>query len=301
MICSRPYEVCFDDRGRFSAFSRTIKSSILVPCGRCIACRIQHSREWATRILHEQMTSGSAIFTTLTYDSYVGSLRYKDLSDFWKRLRKRLNRKIKYFACGEYGEKNGRPHFHAIIFGLPLGEEWNTDLGCFYSPDKVIEKAWGHGLVFNGTCTYDSARYVASYILKSPDKKLDLGGFEKPDIRVSGGIGLSYTKSHLGQLKNGLFLDGVRVSLPRYYIKKFPELMTDRATQLSDETDAYKETARDYHKKSGILIPFSDWFNPADDRQRDEINDFQYENAVKIFKTKFIYDNAKFAMFERRN
>lgn len=298
MICSRPFKI---RHPKFSYGLKTVEEVLEVPCGRCIACKIQHSREWAQRILHEVETSPrGAIFTTLTYSDYVGPLVFKDLTDFWKRLRKRLNAPIKYFACGEYGEKNGRPHFHAIVFNLPVGSEWNNELQCFYSPDKVIETAWGHGLVFNGTVTYDSARYVAGYILKQPSKKLDLGGFTPPSLRVSRGIGLDYLNSHFGQVFNGLYVNGVRTSLPRYYLKKRPELM-ESYSPFHLQKDTFEQDAREYYLSIGSpSTSFASWFDFSNDDQRMEIVNFQAQKALNAFNSKLAYDNAQFSLFDKR-
>ena len=97
--------------------------SIKVPCGHCMPCRIQRAREWAQRIVYEMPYHEKSCFITLTYDNehFNPSLNPSDLQGFWKRLRERFpDRKLKYLACGEYGDKGGRPHFHAILFGVSL-------------------------------------------------------------------------------------------------------------------------------------------------------------------------------------
>jgi hypothetical protein len=101
---------------------------LYVPCGKCIACRIARTREWTVRIMHEMSCHDNAVFATLTYDDDHlppdRSISKDELQRFIKRLRKELgDRKIRYFACGEYGETTNRPHYHAIIFGLGLTED----------------------------------------------------------------------------------------------------------------------------------------------------------------------------------
>jgi len=98
---------------------------LLVPCGKCMHCRVAKRREWSLRMLHELDEHEDSIFITLTYDEdnvpENMSLRKADLQKFFKRLRKALgDRTIKYFACGEYGDKTERLHYHSIIFGLSL-------------------------------------------------------------------------------------------------------------------------------------------------------------------------------------
>lgn len=88
-----------------------------VPCGKCINCRVSRSREWTIRLMNELQYYKTSLFVTLTYDDEHlpsdNGLHISDLQKYFKRLRRDLdysNRKIKYFACGEYGDQFGRPH-----------------------------------------------------------------------------------------------------------------------------------------------------------------------------------------------
>ena len=40
----------------------------LIPCGRCMECRLEYSRQWANRQMLEAATSDNNWFLTLTYD-----------------------------------------------------------------------------------------------------------------------------------------------------------------------------------------------------------------------------------------
>ena len=110
-----------------------------VPCGKCMACRQQKRKEWSMRVLHESTEYRNECFTTLTYSDdnlpENGSLVKRDLQLFFKRLRKALppSQKIRYFACGEYGDTYFRPHYHTILFNLGLGE----------ADQDIINNAWG--------------------------------------------------------------------------------------------------------------------------------------------------------------
>ena len=107
-----------------------------VPCGKCIGCRIAKRKEWSLRMLHELTYHPQSSFVTLTYDDYhlppCCSLKKRHLQLFLKRLRKNLGeRRIKYFACGEYGGQTMRPHYHAILFGSGLTrEDKNRVIDC---------------------------------------------------------------------------------------------------------------------------------------------------------------------------
>ena len=141
-----------------------------VPCGQCLLCRIARRKEWSMRMLHELDRYNDSVFLTLTYNDANlpenGSLRRTDLQKFFKRLRKQLDkdgRKIRYFACGEYGSQTQRPHYHAIIYGLSLRPQdkqlvmdcWKL---CDWNP-AIIKGAFG-------LVEADSIRYVAQYIDK---------------------------------------------------------------------------------------------------------------------------------------
>ena len=149
-------------------------SSILLPCSRCSGCRLDHSRVWAIRCAHEASLYEDNMFVTFTYDdenipSY-GSLNKRHLQLFWKKLRKAFpNRRIRYYACGEYGDQTERPHYHAIIFNLWMDDckYWkSTPMGDRLYISDMLANIWGHGFVVIGSVTFDSAGYVARYVMK---------------------------------------------------------------------------------------------------------------------------------------
>lgn len=145
-----------------------------VACGRCQGCRMARASAWAVRIEHEASLHKDCMFLTLTYDDnhlpddYSVSIREVQL--FMKRLRKSIEpKKIRYFAVGEYGEKNGRPHYHIIIFGHRFSDlnptrVTNQNHQCYESPE--LTKLWPFGLHEIGTVTAASGGYVARYSMK---------------------------------------------------------------------------------------------------------------------------------------
>jgi hypothetical protein len=144
-------------------------NKLTVPCGQCIGCRIDQSKQWAIRIMHEASLHQDNQFLTLTYAPEhlprSGSLQPKHFSDFMKRYRKEISpQKIRFFHCGEYGEKLSRPHYHAIIFGHLFADRSALGPNLFTSP--ALEKLWGKGFVTIGECTIQSAAYVARYVTK---------------------------------------------------------------------------------------------------------------------------------------
>ena len=147
---------------------------INLPCGRCIGCRLERSRQWALRCVLEAKSHEENCFITLTYnDEHLPknlSLLPRDLTLFFKRLRKSLgDKKIRYFACGEYGEKNKRPHYHAIIFGHDFKDRqcmFNADTFSAVGVSVELADLWPFGFSSVGDMTFESAAYVARYCLK---------------------------------------------------------------------------------------------------------------------------------------
>lgn len=107
-------------------------------------------------------------FVTLTYDQeHVpadGSLRLEDWQKFAKRVRKELG-PFRFFHCGEYGSENKRPHYHALLFGLDFGHDKVSYSRTLYG-SRTLDRLWGQGFTSIGNLTYESAAYVARYVMK---------------------------------------------------------------------------------------------------------------------------------------
>jgi hypothetical protein len=158
-----------------------LEDGIEVPCGGCVGCRLDKSREWAVRCMHEAQMHKRNSYITLTYSPEntpeYGNLRYKDFQDFLKRLREKMNYPdMKYFVCGEYGEslkhsKNGKfghPHYHACLFGVDYDDKelFKVEKGNALYKSKTLTDLWGLGHATTGEVTYASAAYVARYVMK---------------------------------------------------------------------------------------------------------------------------------------
>lgn len=159
MKCTSPIFIRDKKSPYFTTFSRQDGSKFCldghyVPCGQCIACRLNYGKFWSIRLMDELKYHDKACFATFTYDNehVPDSLLKRDIQLFWKRLRK--ERKVRYFCCGEYGDSFGRPHFHAIIFGIAPNEQ------------DVLLKYWDKGFIKLGTVTEDSCAYVCKYMTK---------------------------------------------------------------------------------------------------------------------------------------
>lgn len=173
-----------------------------LPCRKCVGCRLSKSREWANRVVMEQLYHDQSWFLTLTYDdeylppafpvdpatgeilSVHATLVKSDLQKFLKRLRK-SGQVIRYFCSGEYGSQTYRPHYHLIIFGLCL-----TDLvplrknfaGSQYYTSEFISNIWPYGYHILGQVTWQSASYVARYTMKKATHGFDKSYYEAAGI-----------------------------------------------------------------------------------------------------------------------
>lgn len=225
------------------------KEKLFVPCGKCRACRISRSREWAVRIIHEASCHDGSIFTTLTYDDENlpgnGELVKKDLQDFLKRLRRDLEpRKVRYFGVGEYGDQYGRPHYHVLIFGLSIDDP---------ATHALVSENWNKGRIHIGTVTYDSARYCADYIQKKLyGKAADDDGRVQPFKIASLGLGKEWALANRDQLFQQMTctLHGVNVGMPRYYRKLLDLPSGDHAFKIRELEEADKATDPLYKYRS---------------------------------------------------
>lgn len=207
------------------------RQGMVVPCGRCLECQQRIRNWWTIRIMEEEKVSNSAKFITLTYNQEHIPFDYmidkKDIQDFIKRLRyyekkAKNSMKIKYFACGEYGSENYRPHYHLALF--------NSD------PENVL-KAWTSkgkeiGNIYVGEVTQASANYLTKYMINE-DEDDNLRSFRL----MSKGLGESYINKQRNYHRNNLipdytFNDGRKTFMPRYYREKI------------FNTDSYAETTK---------------------------------------------------------
>lgn len=180
MTCFYPQEYYKTIDGRLTKNKRKAVShmhKVTIPCRGCIGCRMDHETTWMVRNLKEAQLHKSSRCLTLTYsDKHVPrdySLSRRAMQLFMKRLRKRFaDSKLRFFLVGEYGSKTDRPHYHALIYGLPSDGEykWSSVEGRNYYRSSEVEKAWqeqGHVLI--GDVTPQSAAYVSGYLLKNSD------------------------------------------------------------------------------------------------------------------------------------
>ena len=180
MPCSYPIdawqtsggEVVFTDDPRKDPVRK-----LQLPCGQCTRCRLERSRQWAIRCVHEAQMWTDNCFITLTYDKEHlpagNTLKHLDYQLFMKRLRRRFfssrETPIRYYMCGEYGEKGGRPHYHACLFNFNFPDRKPThksEKGSQLYSSKLLEQIWGMGRCDIGELNFESAAYAARYIME---------------------------------------------------------------------------------------------------------------------------------------
>ena len=183
MTCFHPIRGWRQGDGTVKFVAGDTSSRVAIPCGQCIGCREDRTREWTLRIMHESTLHEKNCFLTLTYsDEYVpedGCLRKKDWQNFAKAVRRYTHDvaeatntyrdTFRYFHCGEYGDEYGRPHYHAAVFGLDFAldrYQWtmNGPFPVWRSP--ALDKLWRHGYATIGELTHETAAYVAGYVQK---------------------------------------------------------------------------------------------------------------------------------------
>lgn len=238
----------------------------IIPCGKCIGCRLEYSKQWATKGLYEAECYENNWFLTITYDQEhlpaadtmidpktgeelgenpFGSLKEKELTDFIKRLRIHYERKynhtgIRYMACGEYGDKGNRPHYHMIAFNLPIPierlrfHEYNENYEAMYRCEE-LEDIWGKGMIVAAEVNWNTCAYVARYITKKvgiPTQKdyYQCLGIQPEFFRMSRrpGIGRTYYDEHKKEIyeKDQLIIQKygggtMKVKPPKYYDKLY--------------------------------------------------------------------------------
>ena len=203
MRCTSPRTVGFKSDGKTISWSQKDYSKefaiFQLPCGKCLACRLDYARQWAVRCIHEAKCFGDYnSFITLTYSDenlHSDKLYYSEFQLFAKRLRKfifsnflkkfgkenwnLLSKEEKkshyekiaigYFVTGEYGEKTKRKHWHALIFNWRPEDcqyQFSNDRGDKNYTSKILQELWPFGNSYVGDVTFESAGYCARYAAK---------------------------------------------------------------------------------------------------------------------------------------
>lgn len=243
---------------------------VTLPCGRCIGCRLERSRQWATRCVHEASLYEENCFITLTFrdacpldgtktDPTV-SLYKHHFQRFMKRLRREMalgvlshprkrgylpkfkSPNIRYLHCGEYGENLGRPHHHACLFNFDFPDKkyWKTKEGNNYYTSELLNKLWGHGYCIIGAVTFESAAYVARYIEKKITGEMAVGYYDGklPEYSTCSrrpGLGKGWLDKYKTDIfpKDFVIIRGKRSKVPKFYNTKYELTNPDEYGDIS--------------------------------------------------------------------
>lgn len=265
-------------------------TKIPVPCGKCPPCRKRRVDSWVFRMMQEDRMAEASHFVTLTYstmsvplsENRYMTLHKPDFQNFMKRLRKQTGYKnIKYYAVGEYGEKNKRPHYHAIIFNcktaVSYARAWSLKKNNFMDRFKPVNKNGrlydpfpylnsddnvALGTVDVGQVSGDSIAYTVKYMDKQRRRqKHSREDFAKEFSLMSKGLGecyltdqmVKYHKAHPDQLyvlKRG----GHKIAMPKYYREKIWQDEYEKDTLLRlvhDSMVLAKERDQEWCKRNG--------------------------------------------------
>jgi len=236
------YPIVFDHK------QAQLDQPVKLPCSKCTGCRLERSRQWAIRCVHESQLYDTNSFITLTYNDeslpYGHSLDKKHWQDFMKRLRKKLEPlKIRFFMCGEYGEEQdptspnliGRPHFHAIIFNYDFPDKKHKatiNENKLYESD-LLTSVWGFGHCTVGDMTFETAAYVARYVMKKINGEPAEEHYQRVDVATGQmtpltpefnlcsrmpAIGKHWYDKYMSDCEKGFItIRGKKMPLPKYY------------------------------------------------------------------------------------
>lgn len=256
----------------------SITGALLLPCKQCIGCRLEKSRQWATRLMHETKFHSGSIFLTLTYDESNlpknGSLVKSHLRTFFKDLRARNSyygkNKIKYFACGEYGDTTGRPHYHAGLFGdLSIYDDAAIEEEPSRSGDRQfthpdITATWPHGLHRFSEFNFETAAYVARYVLKKisgPASQAHYGNRIPEFQSSSNGLGKGHVETWLDDIypSDHVVIPGRGAFMPPPY---YDRLLEKRDPGLYQQVKLAREAAKE-------KMNVSEWNASISERHRE--------------------------------
>jgi hypothetical protein len=204
------------------------------------------------RCLHEAQLHDDNCFITLTFSpeeiakrENPYSLDVRDFQLFMKRLRKHFkSKKIRFYHCGEYGEKYGRPHYHAILFGIDFPDKvlHTVNNGNRLYVSETLQKLWPYGYSSIGDMTFESAAYVARYCMKKitgdaaeehyaiiDSETGEYLGQKKPEYATMSrrpGIAAGWFDKYKGDVypKDYLTLNGKKMRPPKFYDRYLEKL-----------------------------------------------------------------------------
>lgn len=222
-------------------------STFQVPCGQCDGCKIDRSQMWAVRCAHEAQMHRNNCFITLTYNNesvpHDYSVKLDHFQRFMKRLRKRARGKVRFFACGEYGDDNLRPHYHSLLFNFDFSDKKFLKFRNGYPlyKSETLSQLWPLGFHEIGLVTFKSAAYCARYTMKkfggdaADEYYTRVSPIDGNVYRVATeflvmsrrpGIGATWFEKFASDAfpSDFVVVDGKKYTPPRFYLNRLHEL-----------------------------------------------------------------------------
>ena len=267
MPCFSPLQAWRTSKGEIVFWRRQDAiSEFKLPCGGCEGCLLERSRQWAVRCMHEAQLWEKNCFITLTYEDPPpwNSLVHSDFQKFMKRLRKRFKgdkeivddrtgkstSPIRFYMAGEYGSARGRPHYHACIFNYAFEDLKflrRTNSGSDLYRSAQLESLWPHGYSSVGDVTFESAAYVARYVMKKQNQDIDVHApvdLETGEVierlpeynrmSLKPGIGANFVDKYKSDVfpNDYVVVNGHKAKPPRYYFKRLEQQDPDLYEQV---------------------------------------------------------------------
>ncbi|WMC01498.1 replication initiator protein [Microvirus D_HF4_340] len=195
-------------------------------------------------------------------------LSLQDHQNFMKMYRYTVKVPVRYYMCGEYGEKLGRPHFHYVIFGHDFEDKkyFKKSLsGTKLYRSATLETIWTHGYSWIGEVDLSTCAYVAGYVMKKMKGKKAEEHYRRKDeagndywlrpefnqMSRNPGIGKTWWDKfhHDVTVDDGVYHKNQKTKAPRYYDKLLERTYPRRFATIKQ---ARKENAL---KKAGDNTP----------------------------------------------
>lgn len=221
-----------------------------IPCGKCPGCRLEQSRQWAVRCMHEKRLHKNSAFLTLTYsDAHLppgNTLVKSHFQNFVKRLRHEYEPDeygytVRFFMCGEYGSQTSRPHYHMLLLNQDFPDKRLVKSGAKYNlyDSKRLSRLWPFGTHTIGDVTFESAAYTARYCMKKNQNGKTVSDGRLPeyiDMSRNPGLGTGYFDRFKDEMlsHDTIIVNGYPNAIPRFYDNRLAGL-----TGMSDQIGLY--------------------------------------------------------------
>lgn len=273
-----------------------------VPCRKCLGCLSDRRNSWTKRVFLESTLYNQNSFVTLTYndENVPPTLIRKHFQAFMKRLREKCVRtgrpSPRMFYRGEYGDKKGRPHFHAILLNYappdlkPLyyitkrGKKvYHYVQGATqYSSSEELVKLWKYGFVIHAPVVRQSVKYVANYLDKgyswlTSDGTVAVPPFNGYSTRPA--LGLNYFDKSCVQYEGRKALFDTCVP---YFRRKLKELEPEEYIEMQREAE--KVTRGRIPPWSRTSLSETEYLQQREERMRAQLQKFgrKFEASISL-------------------